>query len=451
MTDLADVRLSDIFDAQWLTEIGSQYDLAKVDFSDAEQLLSHLVSEQQRTDGLEARVGHAAFLPLLVRALVGHDPQADAWHVVLRERNFNLDWLSTTSDPASVKGSPSNILPRMLRKYRKLSSDPAKRGQALALRQEIGLLLTMVIVKKLRDSVSGRAALGVGWVAMRAMNRLSRADQAVADALGDDEEFISEIETAIRQVVEQRKLQDPDLATRPYREVLNTLKPSIDVDRYFAETDREKALNWRELTKDIANRLGVDEPSANATSRDQQIDIIANLLKGSQEQEPDILAEQTGYMGLLKYHPPGSTAEKGHIAGLRFLMPIAAQSNFGPEKISSALRLFDCHKPSVERFTYHRRQMFSLSSIILYYVKKFGPPPLDVDINHIGIFESAICYLQVTPAEGPGLEALKRFGLWSDVYRDQGLLAKFMDNCHSTNAVESFHNAFQDVMASQVL
>ena len=384
--------------------------------AEAERMLRKVLSifeeHLDETDGT-AQARRRAFLGTLAVALVGQEPDFNAWLEAFAVGSFDLpDDLMYAR--ARGKGSPSRFLRRQRERIEGMidqSASPEEQDlQRRAYMDAIRLILASLVVREAGRGVAAKAAIGTGWPIMIASERLNARNKKLLNHFGKDDEFLSflavRVEQALQAWIDEHLGGRPPILGRS-KSYEYTLPPGVSVhdaltylDREDLAIDRYRAALWHEL--------GLEDPPAPVTgacrSSSEAAAVDANELR-------HVLAGARGW------ETEGSRLTQGgskpqHRGWLHFTEAREENNPFDytPEAVSRLarfLRILREEKPPEELVTYARYRAdlrrslrkdspgLLMDEAVQHEIERwvdFGnPPPAMLRPEHAGYYEEEVC------------------------------------------------------------
>lgn len=368
-------------------------------------------NDEQSGEGLH--FGRATVLPLITNALVGPDPDGEAWLAAIAEGSFDLS-ISKRYGKVSEAGPPGTYLPRLVQRWdaerTKHNTSP---NQLRRYRTGLSILIASVLLRELKNATNARAALGASWPVMRAISHRQYAElRRDLAQFGADGPFMSHLAEAVASAVQDWKRVHAPQVRLTNKAVDRNVPPGVDVADHFAR--QASAYQRREDTLVAFGRamLGSEPPADDAARRAMvRLDAVPAYADVQRLVRQDV-SLVTGYLD--EPFPDRSSLAQHH-KRLQQLMPICA----GP----STVRQIIGRATLVVRFS---NQTFDADTIemtgsmiadtaaaetakrIMIYAKTVGPPPPGVPLDHLAWFEVSACSLTFTndwPARELWLEA----------------------------------------------
>lgn len=381
----------------------------------AMDMLRILVSETGKLDPqVLARLGgpngvdltRSTLIPLLYDALVGPDPDLDAW-LAAAGRHFEP---LTYGKKESEKGSPGLYLPRMLANFKEAMNERETRpAQFKASRDEITLLTFSVLLGHIVAAAGAVRAAGPAFAATVAVDRLPKATQRRIDALARNKQFIARMGAAIEDVVaEFVALPMPE---RTNKQVKTSVPAGYDIERFFADRAAAKAEMREEILEEIAAWFANPPADFNPYMPYMTTDPIEKLYRtahGGFERHHHEAEQTTAYLdtGWVGVSPEERDA---HFKRMTVILPSLDPTQPADYNYIRALLIseavFNFPQALYRKIDFTWR--FVLAKIV-EHARDVGPPPPNTLMAHYPLFEAAVWYCGSLPAdEWP---ALKQWG-----------------------------------------
>lgn len=362
-------------------------------------MLALLVTSGGRHADETTGTGRGSIVTELIDALVGPDPDPQAWIEAIAVGTFDLTgYKAYAKRPEPVQGkltkigTPGNYLPRLLQRYEKAVGNRRPNSKEIAdLRTALGILIATTLLKELRNATNARAALGSAWPLVAAVSGRPHAElRRLLAAHGDDRKFCTQLREDIKHSVEaweKRHSCNP----KPTNKAVDTQAPEANIVRHFAaetEIDKRRTQAFIEFgTTLLSGQAHPDDATMN-----RAIEAFAN--------DPAI--------SWLKEHPHGRGAQvylddtrimqpddrPAFCAMLQALMPVAAGPST-PEQIIGRAAMASIGFPRPLVMTESSRineRLGDLAQSIQEHVGYVGLPPVGTPIAHLTLFEASACF-----------------------------------------------------------
>lgn len=373
----------------------------------ARRMLHALVTRDGRSNPSGGvHVGRESIVPLLIDALVGPDPDPEAWLEAIAAGSFDISIGKTDGSPVVANGaaqaspslgSPGTYLPRLLERYERArqGSTSRKHSEAAHLRNALGILIATTLLLELKKATNARAALGSAWPLVHAVS--SRPQAALRRALatfGADTKFVAHLATAIENAVAARVLRSGAKAGELSNKSVETkVPPGVDVTAILSRQRSAGEQREKELAK-FGQLILVDGNAEDEVERralDRLSDALADWRAISSAAMPPLgcyLDEEAA--------PLSAEEAQAHYRRLRFLMPVAASPStmaqiqgyaLGAARVIASDRQVELFGIAAADCVANR-----MASKVSRYVWKVGPPPPAVAMEHLRWFEASVCY-----------------------------------------------------------
>ena len=349
-------------------------------------------------DGLH--FGRATVLPLIIDALIGPDPDGEAWLAAIAEGSFDLS-ISKRYGKVTEVGPPGTYLPRLVQRWdtERTKHNPSP-NQLRRYRTALGILIASVLLRELKNATNARAAIGAAWPVMRAISHRQYAElRRDLAQFGADEPFLVHLAKAVASAVQDWKHNHMPQVILTNRAVDSSVPPGVNVAEHFA---RQALAELRREDAFVAfgpalfgTEPAADDAAKRAIERLHQILPLADVRRLTQQ---DVSAA-TAYLDK-RASVDVDLDMSVHHERLRFLMPICAGPATSEQVIGRALGAirftnFD-FEPDAIMMTgtaIADTLVARTAASILIYAREVGPPPPGVPIDHLHWFEVSACYL----------------------------------------------------------
>lgn len=384
----------------------------------ARQILHMLVTEKgigNATGGVH--LSRSTVLPLLIDALVGPEPDVDAWIEALGNGKFDVSRYAGFRNSDAKKGTPGTLLPRLLQRYERAlgKRGPVAAKQAHDVGTALRLLIMGMLIRELQKATTARAAMGSAWPLMRA-TRLpkDRELRRLLTHFGADDDFLGHLRDSIEFAVREWATHKGVTRPRSTNKVTDTGPPAdVDVRGYFDEM--EKVDKRREDALVAFGKTVLGAPEDNDAVSERALRRLAKETSSFADVQQPVGTATSPLPSYLLTQPtsmPKYDVERHH-QHLRFLMPMLAEPMTSQSVFGCAVAAVRLAQDGLD----DTMTGISLADVALYrvgrgiycYARDVGPPPREAPLAHIDLFQASACYLSLAP-NWPARNAWERVG-----------------------------------------
>lgn len=201
------LRLDELFTPELLKAFRERWGVSP-DAADrvALRIVKMFELQEPGTDKIVSRRRKDAWLKLIINALIGPEPDFEAWIEALAKGNFEIRPNALYGRAEKGKGQPAMVLQRQRQLIEGLTAkeklSPAEREERhLVYTDALRQILVSVLLRELKEACSVKAAVGPAWPMVKAVDHLTEQELSQLRYFGADPAFQRHLAKTFREAL----------------------------------------------------------------------------------------------------------------------------------------------------------------------------------------------------------------------------------------------------------